>query len=100
MAAEYLDWLADVFEEAQVPYDASTADYLDHVMHQIAGVAYPQKRDDEVMSALKERFLRVGPPGRQLLAAYIRDAVFARRDSPFRPKEGDAHFDNSMLKGA
>ncbi|MCB9759338.1 MAG: hypothetical protein H6739_05820 [Alphaproteobacteria bacterium] len=94
MASEYLDWLADIFEEAQVRYDDSTAEYLDRAMHAIAGVDYPQTEDDAVFRVLKERYLRLGPPGRQLLAAYIRDRVYADRSSPFRPKEGTGHFTN------
>ncbi|MCB9794176.1 MAG: hypothetical protein H6741_15785 [Alphaproteobacteria bacterium] len=98
MAAEYLDWLTEIFEEAQVPYNAQTADYLDRVLHEIAGVSYPQKSDDQVFRVLRERFLKIGPPGRQLLAGFIRDAAYARRDSALRPREGGAHFDNRQYK--
>jgi hypothetical protein len=99
MAADYLDWLSDVFEEAQVPFNAETADFLDQTLHKIARVPYPQQREDEVFNALRERFLKVGPSGRQLLAAYLRDAFFARRTSPHRPTEGGAHFTNEAFKG-
>ena len=94
MAAEYLDWLVEIFEEAQVPYNAETADTLDRALHHIAGVDYPQSRDDEVLQALRARFLVLGPPGRQLLAAYLRSAVFSDRDSQMRPTPGQGYYTN------
>ncbi len=91
----YLDWLADVFEEAQVTYDATTAPYLDVVMRKLVDGA---NEDEEVVfRRIRERWLRHGLPGRQLLAAFIRDDVYARRDSPFRPKEGDAYYTNDYV---
>ena len=38
MAAAYLDWLTEVFEEAQVEYTPATAAYLDQAIRKIAGV--------------------------------------------------------------
>lgn len=96
MYADYLDWLTELFEEAQVPFTPETAELLDRSLHRIAGVEYPQRSEDQVFNILRERFLRVGPPGRQLLAAYLRDAVYARRDSPLRPQEGEAHYTNAQ----
>lgn len=96
MAADYLDWLVDIFEEAQVHLDDTTADFLDRALHGIAKVDFPQKEPDQVFRVLRDNFIKIGPPGRQLLAALIRDAAYARRDSPFRPEEGGAHFDNSQ----
>ena len=90
MSAAYLDWLKDVFEEAQVPYTPETADYLDKAMRKIAGA---ENADEEtVFRKLRTRWLNHGQPGRQLLGGFIRDEVFARRDSPFRPVEGNAYY--------
>lgn len=90
MSAAYLDWLKDVFEEAQVPYTSETADYLDKSLRKIAGA---ETADEEtVYRKLRSRWLNHGQPGRQLLAGFIRDEVFARRDSPFRPQEGGGYY--------
>lgn len=99
MPAAYLDWLADVFEEAQVTYNAETADYLDSAMRKLVN---GEKEDEEVVfRRIRERWLKHGLPGRQLLAAFIRDEVYSRRDSPFRPKEGEAYYTNDYRpKGA
>jgi hypothetical protein len=94
VAADYLDWLTDVFDEAQVPYNDETADQLDRALHTIAGVSYPQESEDEVLRVLRERYLVLGPPGRQLLAAYLRSAFFSDRDSPARPGPGVGYFTN------
>jgi hypothetical protein len=96
MPAAYLDWLADVFEEAQVPYNADTADYLDVSMRKLVGAT---AADDEevVYRRIRDRWLRHGAPGRQLLGAFIRDEAFSRRDSPMRPKEGDAYYTNAYV---
>ena len=42
MAGEYLTWLTDLFEEAQVPLNPETVDYLDEALHRIARVPYPE----------------------------------------------------------
>ena len=90
MPAAYLDWLKDVFEEAQVPYTAETAGYLDLALRKIADA---ENADEEtVFRKLRTRWLNHGQPGRQLLAGFIRDEVFARRDSPLRPHEGTAYY--------
>lgn len=90
MPAAYLDWLKEVFEEAQVPYTPETADYLDKSLRKIAGA---ENADEEtVYRKLRSRWLNHGVPGRQLLAGFIRDEVFCRRDSPFRPQEGTAYY--------
>ena len=100
MPAAYLDWLADVFEEAQVPFNAQLspeqAEYLDVSMRKLVGA---EKEDEEVVyRRLRERWLKHGLPGRQLLAAFIRDEVFSRRDSPFRPAEGGAYYTNDYVQ--
>jgi hypothetical protein len=51
-----------------------------------------------VYRTLKQRWLRHGPPGRQLLASLLRGQVFSRRDSPMRPTEGDGHYVNPGQK--
>lgn len=89
----YLHWLRDVFEEAQVPVDERTEAYLDRTCRTIAGLPASAPGLD-VYQALRERFLQIGPPGYQLLAAYLRDAVYSRRDSPIRPGEGVGFFHN------
>ena len=94
MSADYLDWLADVFEEAQIPLTPQTAEHLDRACHDIAGVSYPQTSEGEVLAVLRERFLALGPPGYQLLAAYLRDRVYGDRRSPFRPQQGVGYYTN------
>lgn len=90
MPALYLDWLADIFDEAQVPYNTETAAYLDVAMRRLVDA---EKEPEEVVyRRIRDRWLKHGQPGRQLLAAFIRDEVFARRDSPLRPKEGGAYY--------
>ena len=90
MSAVYLDWLKDVFEEAQVPCTPETADYLDKALRKIAGVETAS--EETVYRKLRTRWLNHGQPGRQLLAGFIRDEVFSRRDSPLRPVEGGAYY--------
>lgn len=90
--AAYLDWLTEVFEEAQVPHDDAARRYLDVALRRIAKCE--QGTEEQVYRALRERWLKHGVPGRQLLAGLIRDEVFARRDSPLRPAEGAAYFTN------
>jgi len=94
MSLDYLGWFDEIFEEAQVPLSPDTEQWLDRAMHRIAGLEHPQQDPDEVLNLLRERFLKLGPPGRQLLAAHIRDEAFARRDSPMRPEQGSAYYDN------
>ena len=98
MGAAYLDWLDDVFEEAQVPHDEASAAWLDASLRRIAGA---EGADEEtVYRKLRTRWLNHGPPGRQLLAGLLRDEVFARRDSPLRPREGQGYYTNDFqLKG-
>jgi hypothetical protein len=95
MPAAYLDWLADVFEEAQVPYTAETADYLDIALRKLVNA--PKDDEEVVYRRLRDRWLRHGVPGRQLLAGFIRDEVFSRRDSPLRPREGGAYYTNDYV---
>jgi hypothetical protein len=92
MPAQYLDWLADIFEEAQVPYTPESAAWLDLSLRKLVNA--PAEDEDEVYRRIREKWLRHGPPGRQLLAAFLRDEVFVRRDSPLRPKEGSAYYTN------
>ncbi|MFZ5476197.1 MAG: hypothetical protein ACOZNI_05425 [Myxococcota bacterium] len=96
MAAAYLDWLADVFEEAQVPLNEESAPWLDASMRKL--VNGEGASDEEMLRRLRERWLKHGQPGRQLLAAFIRDEAFARRDSPLRPREGGAYYTNSYVQ--
>ena len=92
MAAAYLDWLSDLFQEAQVPNNSETAAWLDASLRRIAGL--PDASEEQVHARLREGWLRHGPSGRQLLAALLRHEVYARRDSPFRPKEGVGYYVN------
>jgi hypothetical protein len=91
----YLDWLADVFEEAQVPYTADTAAYLDVCMRKLVDGAGVD--EEEVFRRIREKWLRHGPSGRQLLTAFIRDEAFSRRDSPMRPHEGGGYYTNAYV---
>ncbi len=96
MSAAYLDWLTDLFDEAQVPYTDDTADFLDAALRRIADA---EGEDEEtVFRVLTRRWLRHGPSGRQLLAALIRHEAFSRRDSPLRPKEGVGYFTNDQWR--
>lgn len=93
----YLDWLADIFDEAQVTHDPSTAAYLDLALRKIAGT--PEGASEEaVYRRLRERWLNHGQPGRQLLAGFLRDEVYSRRDSPMRPTEGTGYFTNAWAE--
>jgi hypothetical protein len=102
MAARYLDWLTELFEEAQVPYTPESAPWLDQSLRRIAGVA-ADASEETVFRALRAKWLNQGPPGRQLLASFLRDEVFVRADSPMRPREGEAYYTNAWaaanLKG-
>ncbi|MSP54174.1 MAG: hypothetical protein EXR69_00980 [Myxococcales bacterium] len=90
--AAYLDWLTDVFEEAQVPHDVVSRRYLDVALRRIAKC--PTGTEEQVYRILRDRWLRQGAPGHQLLAGLLRDEVYARRDSPLRPTEGHAYYTN------
>lgn len=90
MAAAYLDWLADIFEEAQVPYTPETSGYLDVAMRRL--VSAEKDPEEVVYRRIRDRWLKHGQPGRQLLASFIRDEVFSRRDSPMRPEEGGGYY--------
>jgi hypothetical protein len=92
MSTDYLDWFAEIFVEAQVPLNEETAPWLDQALRRIAGAE--EAEPEEVLAILRERYLKIGPPGRQLLAAYLRDEVFSRRDSPHRPRQGVGYFEN------
>ena len=93
MAAAYLDWLVEIFDDAQVPYTPETADYLDASLRKL--VKAPTEPEEEVYRRLRERWLKHGLPGRQLLTAFLRDEVYARRDSPLRPTEGGGYYTNA-----
>lgn len=88
----YLDWLTEVFEEAQVPHDDAARLYLDVALRRIARCE--QGTEEQVYRLLRERWLKHGVPGRQLLSGLLRDEVFSRRDSPLRPVEGGAYYTN------
>ncbi len=98
MAAGYLDWLDELFEEAQVPVRPDTREYLDQCLRRIAEA----EEDDEetVYRTLQRRWLRHGEPGRQLLVALLRGQVFSRRDSPMRPTEGMGYYTNPDSDGS
>ncbi len=91
--AAYLDWLKDVFEEAQVDLTPATAASLDVAMRRLVNA--PKASDEEVFGLIRSRWLRHGQPGRQLLVAFIRDEVYSRRDSPLRPVEGTGYYTNA-----
>jgi hypothetical protein len=95
MAADYLDWLNEVFDEAQVPHTAETAPYLDKVVREIAGLD-SKATDEQVLEVVRRKWLRHGRSGWQLLAGLLRSRVFSRRDSPFRPAEGNGYFTNDQ----
>jgi len=94
MSAAYLSWLTDLFEEAQVPHDDEAAPYLDQSLRRIAGLG-PEADEKAVLDLIRNRWLRHGPSGWQLLAALLRHEVYARRDSPYRPKEGVGYYTNN-----
>lgn len=98
MPAAYLDWLTDVFEEAQVPYNESTAAWLDQCLRTL--VKGEGATEEDVYRRLRTRWLNHGQPGRQLLASFLRSEVFARRDSPMRPKEGGGYYTNDYVPTA
>ena len=88
----YLDWLTQLFDEAQVPYDAQTAPWIDQALRRIADA---EGADEEtVYRKLEKRWLKQGRAGWQLLAGLLRHEVYARKDSPLRPKEGLGHYVN------
>lgn len=97
MAARYLDWLTELFDEAQVTCNAENAPWLDASLRRITG-AGEAASEEAVYRMLRERWLNQGVPGRQLLATFLRDEVFARRDSPMRPKEGEGYFTNEWAR--
>lgn len=90
MKPAYFAWLAEVFEDAQVPTDDASAPWLDRSLRNL--VAGQDAPEEEVYRRIRARWLHHGLPGRQLLAALLRDEVFARRDSPLRPKEGGGYY--------
>jgi hypothetical protein len=92
MNAAYLHWLDDVFQEAQVPHGPDSGAQLDAVLRRLTGL--PGAPEEDVYNAIRQRWLRFGPSGRQLLAALLRHEVFARRDSPRRPQEGVGYYVN------
>jgi hypothetical protein len=97
MAVAYLDWLTELFDEAQVPYTPESAVWLDQSLRRIAAV--PAGASEEtVYRVLRSRWLNQGQPGRQLLASFLRDEVFSRRDSPMRPVEGEAYYTNEWAR--
>ena len=51
--------------------------------------------EEVVYRRIREKWLRHGRSGRQLLAAFLRDEAYVRRESPLRPKEGDAYYTNA-----
>lgn len=98
MPATYLDWLVDIFDEAEVPYNEDTADYLDRALRRIAEAE--DASDEEVYRKLRDTWLMHGRSGRQLLVSFLREQVYARRDSPLRPVEGNGHYVNPDLAAA
>jgi hypothetical protein len=96
MPAAYLDWLTDLFEEAQVPFNAETSAYIDTSLRKLVGA--PTEDEEIVYRRLRERWLKHGLPGRQLLGGLLRDEVFSRRDSPMRPHEGGGYYTNDYVQ--
>tara|TARA_B110000037_G_C16910934_1_gene420262 strand:- start:52 stop:354 length:303 start_codon:yes stop_codon:yes gene_type:complete len=94
MSHNYLDWLSEFFDEAEVPFTDETAPAIDIALHRIAGFSFPQDDRNVVLSELRTSFLRLGPTGRQLLGAHLRDELFARRDGALRPKQGGGYYTN------
>jgi hypothetical protein len=94
MAHNYMEWLRDFFEEAEVPFTEETAPAIDIALHRIAGLEFPQEDRNVLLTSLRGSFLRLGPNGRQLLAAHLRDELFARRDGALRPKQGGGYYTN------
>jgi len=96
MSASYLDWMTDLFDEAQVSYSPKTAHHLDAALRRIADA----EEDDEetVWRKLRSRWLRHGPSGRQLLAGLLRQQIYSRRESPLRPTEGVGYYTNDQLQ--
>ena len=92
MPAAYLEWLTDVFEDAQVPANAESAVWLDASLRRMVGGE--KATEEEVYRRIRQRWLNHGLPGRQLLATLLRDEIFSRRDSPMRPVEGGAYYTN------
>jgi hypothetical protein len=92
MPAAYLDWLVDLFDDAQIPYTPETADYLDRSLRKLVDGA--ALTEEEVFGRLRHRWLKHGPSGRQLLHALLRDEFYVRRDSPYRPTEGGGYYTN------
>lgn len=88
----YLDWLTEVFDEAQVPFTPETAPVLDRALRNMVNGATAS--EEEVFRRIRQRWLMHGLPGRQLLASFLRDEVFSRRDSTLRPKEGGGYYTN------
>ena len=91
MASAYLEWLSDVFEEAQVPTGADAMPYLDQVVRRIVQ-ADSTTTDEQILQALRKNWLRHGRSGTQLLAGLIRGEDFSRRGSPLRPTEGVGYY--------
>ena len=91
MGTAWLHWLDPVFEEAQVAHTPESAPHLDAALRRLAGLG-PDAPDDEVWRCLHATWLVHGPPGVQLLCGLLRGQVYARRDSPLRPREGAGYF--------
>ena len=94
MSHNYLEWLSEFFEEAEVPFNDETSEAIDVALHRIAGLSFPQEDRNVLLTELRNSFLRHGPNGRQLLAAHLRDELFARRDGALRPKQGVGYYTN------
>ena len=95
MSLGYLNWLDEIFEEAQVPHNDETAEAIDRALHRIAKVAQGEGSDSEVLAYLKTNFLRQGHSGRGLLAAHLRDELFSKRDGELRPSQGVGYYTNA-----
>ena len=95
MSHNYLEWLSEFFEEAEVPFNSETSSAIDIALHRIAGLSFPQEDRNVLLNELRSSFLRLGPNGRQLLAAHLRDELFVRRDGALRPKQGGGYYTNA-----
>jgi len=94
MSHNYLDWLSDLFEEAEVPFNKETAPAIDVALHRIAGLPFPQEDRNVLLNSLRDSFLRLGPNGRQLLSAHLRSELYSRIDGALRPKQGVGYYTN------
>jgi hypothetical protein len=74
MAVAYLDWLTELFDEAQVPYTPESAVWLDQSLRRIAAVPAGPAEPLAEPGAAGSPAARQLPSGRGLLPAGFADA--------------------------